>query len=1411
MSFTLGDITKLNPKMADINDVQLSWFPRDKRNAQLCEFYIWSNHAVGSAKPSIELLEKVREAFLMTGSPRRFIFRATYGHGKTHLALALANFFGRPAESAEVQSILGQLHASSPTKAEGFRSFKEERAPYLVVRLFGEKVSNLPQAVVSALELALGENPASANYKLDFWFEKALGVFGHFSPEQIARSDGFLAQRNLDFPTLCQMLRDRDGSSFEIACQLVEDVTGISPNFGRAVELDSLLVKVTGDLCGEGKPFSGLLILFDEFSAFTRSYAQDYVLKRGTPLQSLLDGVGNCGSLAAIVALSQYDPNSDLQTIFQKLGASADDRQNIEKELNRLPEPNRYQLYSSLELVLANLLPKDDANWDALTKDNKVWEQIEDATDDTMRLYDAHYSEEMGWGLEQLQKVLTKGCFPFHPLTTAILCKSNLRGDESGARTVMGYLTEAFREKSELPALQDGVLNWISPVSLVEKFGRTIVEEDILWNQYSQALRSAGAEASDAQKTVLRAMLLHEVVGLKVSRTKDSYERNIAVLSGLNSSHAEAALLELFDAGYLKRDDNRNVYAFWPQGEDGSKVEAPLQQEVTATINDAARLKAALEKSVAKWGWDEQEVAGAPGHPQDWGAEMWILPRALFSAERLRELARIYRLEKLALSEAPRGIVVSLIATNNEELTYFKINARRVLDEALAGMAAPPPLVLRMPRWAQPNFVKVLVREQVLLSWDSDKKREVGPKPYDEALDRSRKEIVENQHAYETDSYQVPSAYRAVVEARSSSAQLMSLPNLLKICYDHAYRKAPPFFVQDKQTAAALKKATKTACEFFVKGTFAGWSEDTGVKNNGKTKSLFDQFLVEGSSKSWGVVDVSHRICEPKSSVLRDAWNLLDEAVPPGATNADVAPAILALLNAPWGYDVHTVSLMLCAWSGFHQRELEVTTSSGIVSNLRECLPANSDFKKFLEDVLCIKQLRFTRRDAEETKKSVEEILDKVRLKSPFSRDDAKHAIAQLQNFAGETGNEQRLVNASQSAVAQLQGDLKLAEDYAQSLESLQLKIENASSIGDALKALDEARTEIPFGCVRPAFVLSSGELANDAMERVVRVTENFCVKRESLNDIRDVSKYSGELGTARKWFEERGLTDLRARVQTAFMNLGEREQELESESKDAGFLISIKSLKTEKGVAALRAGLSELADYESHSPKTEAAIFDAKCAMEATLENHLAWFAPLSGQLDAATSNGELSKIYRDIARYFDRFAGSPEGKQLELFDKRIETLGKMLVKLDGLNREKPKNNADLKKLDGAFEKLKENEALSNSQKELIENARTEKSQRFIAQVEAAKDELDAYQTRNESGEDAVALKSALEGALGREMAYLADEHKPQLRALDKVLQRRIDDDEIKSVEANFLKIKDATKRRECLKLLQKHAESST
>lgn len=1406
--FSLGQITHLNPEMDNINDVQLSWYPLDARNLILTKNYQWSGQALGSGRPSIEILGRVREAFLSSSSPRRFLVRATYGHGKTHLALALANYFGGAANDVEVRNILDQLGQISPAKAQGFEAFKEARAPFLVVRLSGEGVSNLPQAVVVALELALSEHEASRDYNLGFWFEGALEGLGKLDESQVARANQFLAGRQTDLPTLRQGLEGRDGELWETTCALIQHLTGFAPNFGRQVELETLIPRIAHDLCGEGKPFSGVLILFDEFSAFMRSYARDYRLKSGTPLQSLLNGVVNCGDRAAFVGFSQYDLDADVDKIFTQIGADKDDRAQIDKELGRLPFPERFLLHSSLEVVLSNFLRQDEANFAALTEDDDVLDQIVEATDTVMTLFGDHYTSDLGWGDERVQTVLSQGCFPFHPLTIALLCKSNLRGDESGARTLLQYLTGTFRDRENAPALSGDKLNWIAPISLVEGFGRAIVEDNNLWEQYGQALRSAGGEAPEAQKAVLRAMLLHYIADLKVTRKAGSYERNIAVLSGQGVETATTALRELHTAGYLKRDDTRNVYAFWPLGEDGSKVETPLRQEVTATLNNPNKLRLALEDAISRNGWDDQEVANAPGHPQDWAAERWILPRALFSVERLQKLIKTQGIASGTLQDAPRAYAISLIATTGDDLAYFKTNAQSVLDKALEEFTSPPPVVLCLPNHVQGNFVHMLVRESVLLGWDTAQIRTVGQKPFEDVLASTQKEITQNHDDFVTESYIVPSLYRMAVAAKTTSATLMSLSNVLKICTDQAYHLAPPFFTQDRSSNANLKKATRTACEFFLKGTFAGWDTDTGVQNAGKTQSLGERFLFEGASGGWGIVDASRRICEPTSGKVRKGWDFLESSLPRGTEDVLVKTIVLPLLNAPYGYDANTASLLFCAWVGFHQKELEFKASFGSSTgnpvSLRECF--SGDPKKFLEEVMCFKNLRITRRDPGENKKQIEADIEKIRVKAPFSRDEAKIAINRLEDFARDTSNETRLIEAAQSTAEQLGGDLKLAEDYPTKLGAIEAKIAGVNSVGSALGALAEAKRALPLGCVSPARTRTTTELSDEAYARAGQFADLYCAKNSSLNDIRDTSKNRGALEQAQKAFADQGLTELRDRVATALITLNEREEQLQLEATDAPFLASLKTLKSEKGLASLREALISLANYQSSSPKTEAAISDAQTAIQLTIDAYLAWYSPLADRLGVLTSSSEFNRFDNEIARYLYRFEGTSEAVVLAAMQRRLEALGKTWDKLADLGREKHKNNDDLKKSGRAFDKLLEASGLSEAQKAHIEGVRAGVDSRFVAAVEAAEVELASYERRHEEGEDPVALRNLLERASEREMAYLADEHKPRLRALHKALQKRIDDDEIKSVEANFLRIQDVAKRRECLRILQKH-----
>src|SRR5438309_1824963 len=116
----IRDVIKPDHQGEFVGDVQLGWYPHDQRNLEFAERYIFTATAPDGMKSSTDLLEAIRNA-LVHGRENRLVVIATYGHGKTHFALALANVFGRPAETPEAEAIFGRLErAIGPSRAAGF-------------------------------------------------------------------------------------------------------------------------------------------------------------------------------------------------------------------------------------------------------------------------------------------------------------------------------------------------------------------------------------------------------------------------------------------------------------------------------------------------------------------------------------------------------------------------------------------------------------------------------------------------------------------------------------------------------------------------------------------------------------------------------------------------------------------------------------------------------------------------------------------------------------------------------------------------------------------------------------------------------------------------------------------------------------------------------------------------------------------------------------------------------------------------------------------------------------------------------------------------------------------------------------------------------------------------------------------
>ena len=68
---------------------------------------------------------------------------------------------------------------------------------------------------------------------------------------------------------------------------------------------------------------------------------------------------------------------------------------------------------------------------------------------------------------------MTKGCFPLHPITTALLCSMQFQQSVTSAgapRNILGFILERLDSMQDQQAIIGKRINWILPIFLVDYF-----------------------------------------------------------------------------------------------------------------------------------------------------------------------------------------------------------------------------------------------------------------------------------------------------------------------------------------------------------------------------------------------------------------------------------------------------------------------------------------------------------------------------------------------------------------------------------------------------------------------------------------------------------------------------------------------------------------------------------------------------------------------------------------------------------------------------------------------------------------------------------------------------------------------------------------------------------------------------
>ncbi len=1372
------------------------------------------------AVAALDLLDHLMRAFQYKEFENRFVAIANYGHGKSHLALVLANYFARPATSPEARTIFERIeHALNlPAKAQGYREYKEERGEFLVLRLRGDDPRPLREQFFRALKQALTEHEQTRGVELPFWVPQAAQYLRSLTAEQLQRANDYLQRYALDVPALLQDVEEYREQAFERYVDLFAHLNhGVPPNLEGHVSLREAIEWAVSEFCGDKGPLAGLLILFDEFSLYVQRYARDRAVGE---LQDLLQGIEDHRKKAAFLAFAQHDP----RVVAEQTLHGGQTLQSLKKELERLPR--RFALYSLMESVLDSYLKQSPDGWEQLLADREVRGLVlGETTEVAWETFSKHYEEELGWTYEKFRDVVTRGCFPLHPMTTALLCNLKMQqGEDIGAaRTVLGFVRDQLDFRAEQPAFDNGRVNWVLPIALVDYFEHRLAGDiPALYQSFRAALHNLeqvfGDRATEAHRRVLKALLLQEAGRLPPRRKQVEL---LAHLSGLDWQDTLSALKEMSDENIIQYDPIHRLNRFWPVGTDPKRLEEAIREESERLKPEPVALIEELNSlfrndSFYEFGSVKLEIEW--GHSDDWAAQEFIIAPEFITTP------PSFASKAAGLQESSRGIVAWVLLRDESERDALHELARNYVETqgaASSSAETPLPVIAIIPKEPVPELERIFIRLKALEAVGKREEllKEIGQQTHRQELERTKAELGRAlrqlrgnaEHIWDIrrnpEEIVVPQAYRAAVAA---SGHGLSVKSVLKQLYDMAYRVRPPeFFTQYSALPTKgqnkLRQAVKTVARNLLHDRIN--SALSGMEP-GVPRDLCEKYLV----KKWGMLTQSsaapspYALQKPTSLKLQPAWDLLDRTFAPGVQDARLSDVIPRLFNPPYGFDYNTAMLLLCGWIGYHRSELLLSQRGERIelARLEEQIENTKTAHDFL-NWMCVNALAISRRDPDAALQEMQSIRTRVVKRQPFSQAEASEAVQALDEFVAQEKQPSDVRQQAAETASRLRKALEVAQEYDREAQEILASLNGLYEASDLLKLrqkLASLTADELVTVTQPAVneieqrILGQLELAVEAERRRV----------ERLTDVTEAGALEHRLHTLKGQLEKQKLMGLVQKIAGLEDTLQERIRLLKAAEQEAAIQKEIEAMMVDTGLIGLYNYRQRLREMQLVSPELQQAREKKLEAIQREIDRLETFAAGITERVRRAPLS-DVQQMQKSILSCQIRYTGTQYEEMLDQALNYLETLQQFLADVHNLEQLPLRTPQDVQHAEQRLEEI----ASSFQQKvSAVHLGALDQARKSIAdrREKARQDAIEWLEARERELEYGKTALGELQHNLERPPAFLPAEHQARLDNLRARVQERLDQDHIAQIEALFQSL-GVEKRKECLnRLLQLVAE---
>lgn len=532
------DAVNFNDKLFFSGSVELDWISNNKKLAQLAA----DNYVFHSQKSFSELKDHKKDPISFTkilfdhiysedNDNPFFTIIAGYGAGKSHYSTALAALIGNNKKFLEPKHVLKNIKELNDKLAVDITHKLSK--PNLVFVFNGMDDFNLTFEMRKQLDEQLSFS--NINIQLfkesnEFYENVKTFINNFFDSEQFqislkkqSKQPEFKhIQNNKKY--FIENVEKRE--VFRLVNIISEEITGNLYKIETFLNPKIILEKINDKLCGDGKIFDKVLIIFDEIGRYIEWLGKKREIDSSI-MQQLYEGIKNNNKTTTFVSFIQFP----LTTYFSNWPSTS--YEHIARFVDRYKSSRVYHLSSLLESVFANLIEiKDDSkfiNFSNLQEKILKWHP--------KSLNIEHWKDEKFY-----KKLICEKLKPFHPLTILLLSRLSEYTQKRGPIKILADLLDLvkYEELSSLPSIRPISIfdtEFVSDILKMEADGRIKSDYVYVYDKLTNNPKIKG-KLGVQEKGILQALVICNLLELR-PYSREDYRDLMINLTGFKNDIIE--------------------------------------------------------------------------------------------------------------------------------------------------------------------------------------------------------------------------------------------------------------------------------------------------------------------------------------------------------------------------------------------------------------------------------------------------------------------------------------------------------------------------------------------------------------------------------------------------------------------------------------------------------------------------------------------------------------------------------------------------------------------------------------------------------------------------------------------------------------------------------------------------------